>query len=209
MATQVAAIKPKTYTVKLEFLRVVAWSIQRDSEYGSIFMEPITLPLHPSETNGSYVQITEDDNFKSKTKPWTVMSVIPAAGTSQVFLVLYEHGKPAYNVNEQRVDYELGFHTLGTDFDGWFEEQRQAAKLATGNSFRGTSRLSSARRTWTRIQRSDCGEPSVEVACFLPEQRTDRQKHRRQKAPRTITVMSIKSCGREVRETRDHNFPAG
>jgi len=85
--------KNKTYTVKLEQLRVIAWSVQRDSEYGHIFMEPVTLPLHPSETNGSYIQVTEDEKFKPKTKPWTVMSVIPATGTSQVFLVLYEDGK--------------------------------------------------------------------------------------------------------------------
>ena len=124
-------MKNQRYTVKVQTLRVIAWCVQRDDESGGVFMEPVTLPLDPAYTNGAYVQITEDEHFKQKVKPWNFISVIPATATSQVFLVLEENGKEVwqqYGSEIKQVDVAIGFITQGTDVEEWIEEQRNRAE---------------------------------------------------------------------------------
>lgn len=127
----------KRFRVKVEHLRIIAWCVQRDDETGAVFMEPITIPLNPAknreELNGLYVRITEDEHSDTKVKPWNFITVIPATGTSQVWLVLEENGKEVweqYGNRTKRVAVELCFLTQGTDYDEWIEEQRKQAEDA-------------------------------------------------------------------------------
>ena len=125
----------RRYTVKVEQLRIIAWCVQRDDESGAVFMKPVTIPLNPAhamtENHGHYVQITEDENFDQKVKPWNFIDVIPATGTTQVSLVLEENGKEVWEQNgnrKRRVASELCFLTVGTDYDDWIEEQRKRSE---------------------------------------------------------------------------------
>lgn len=100
-------------------------------------MAPVTIPLNPAHTmtenHGHYVQITEDENFDQKVKPWNFLTVIPATGITQVWLVLEENGKEVweqYGNHAKRVASELCFLTVGTDYDDWIEEQRKQAEDA-------------------------------------------------------------------------------
>ena len=127
----------KRFTVKVEHLRIIAWCVQRGDETGAVFMEPVTIPLNPAqamtEDDGHYVQITEDENFQQKVKPWNFITVIPATGTTQVWLVLEENGKEVweqYGNRQRRVASELCFLTVGTDYDDWIEDQRKQAEDA-------------------------------------------------------------------------------
>lgn len=125
------------YTVKLEKLRVIAWCVQQDSEHGGIFMSPITLALDPREQHGmgEYVEITADKNnsLENAIKPHTVMSVVPAAATLQVRAVLCDQDgkelhRPAGIARGERVEYPLGFETIGSGHEDVFERWRKRAE---------------------------------------------------------------------------------
>ena len=121
------------YTVKLRKLCVVAWCVQQDGEDGNIFMSPVTLPLDPREQDQDFywqVNITasEDDCLEQVIALHTVMSVIPASATLQVKIVLCDKdGTPLY-WRDKRVEWFLGFETIGSGYEGAFEEWRKHAE---------------------------------------------------------------------------------
>src|ERR1035441_1916119 len=116
------------YTVKLEKLRVIAWCVQRSSEDGEIFISPVTLALDPQEQQagmGEYVDITRDLVLAH-----TVMSIIPAAATLQVKVVLCDKDgnplhRPQHICRGERVERSLGFETVGSGHEDVFEQWRK------------------------------------------------------------------------------------
>jgi len=124
------------YIVKLDQQRVIAWAVVRDSEEGGIQMQPVLLPMDPRDQGeslqGHYVEVTAmpDSVLEDRIKPWQVESVIPAVGTSAMFLVLCDaDGKPITEARGktgyQRVEYPIGFHTQGTDYTDLYEQWRK------------------------------------------------------------------------------------